>query len=90
MDSFFSLVGWILGIAEWLLIIYIVMTIFLPQNKYTLMAGKYAEVVLAPIRKTLFRLFPKLANSRIDISPITLWLLIWLAQQLVWSLRRIT
>jgi len=89
MNSLFSLVGWILGIVEWVLIIYIVMKIFVPQNRYTLVAGKYVEIVLAPIRKTLFRLFPKLASTKVDISPIALWLLIWLAQQLIWSLRRI-
>ena len=90
MFSFLSLVRWILGIAEWLIIIYFVMKIFIPQNKYTVMTGKYVEIVLSPIRNTLLRLFPKLANYRIDFSPIALLLLIWVAQQLLWSLLRIS
>jgi len=89
MFGIFSLLGWILGIAEWLLIIYFIMMIFIPQNKYVLLASKYVEIVLAPVRKTLFRLFPKLADVKIDLSPIALLLLIWVAQQLVRSLSRI-
>lgn len=85
----FDLVIFLLNIASWVLLVYVVLQLLLPQNKYTLLAGKYVEPVLSPVRALLSRLFPGLAKVQLDLSPIVLWLLINLAEQLVGLLKRL-
>ncbi len=72
----FTIIDWILVVAGWGLVIYFIAKLILPQNKYVLLVGKYVEIVLAPVRKLMYRLFPKLSNSGIDLSPVVLWLLL--------------
>ena len=80
----FDVVIFLLGVCMGLLIAYVLMTLLIPQHKYTLLLGKYVEPFLAPVRALIGKLFPKLAEGRIDFSPVGLWLLLLLAQ---WLLR---
>ena len=61
----------------------LLLSLILPENKYTLMVGKYIEPVLTPIRAWLQKTFPALANLRFDLSPLVLWLLMDVAAWLL-------
>lgn len=89
LNLIFNLAYWVLNIAGWLLLIYVVMALIIPQNKYTLLIGKYVEPVLSPVRALLYRLIPKLRNVRVDFSPIALWLLLSVAEWLLRLLQNI-
>ncbi len=67
----FTLASWALLIGGWVILIYTIMTWVMPQNKYTMLVGKYLEPVLAPIRSWLRK---KLPNLPLDVSPAVLWL----------------
>jgi uncharacterized protein YggT (Ycf19 family) len=86
LNFIFGVAIFLVNIASWLLVVYVVMTLILPQNKYTLLVGKYIEPILSPIRVWLSKTFPKLNQTRLDFSPIVLWLLLeivgWLLQLL--------
>ncbi len=87
LNFIFSAVLFLLTVLSWALLVYVIMALFIPQNKYTLMVGKYVEPILSPIRKLLFRLFPKLAQIGVDFSPIVFYLLIQVVSWLVGLLR---
>ncbi|MDD3213650.1 MAG: YggT family protein [Eubacteriales bacterium] len=89
LNIIFNILIFLINIASWIMLIYVIMTLIIPQNKYTLLVGKYAEPVLAPIRVWLAKTFPKLSASRIDISPLVFWLLLEVAGWLVQLLRNI-
>jgi len=89
LNFIFSVVLFLISIASWVLLIYVIMALIIPQNKYTVMVGKYIEPVLGPIRKLLFQWFPKLSQMGIDFSPLVLYLLIQIAAWLVRLLRSI-
>ncbi len=89
LNVIFNILIFLVDIAGWVLIIYVIMSMLIPQNKYTLLAGKYIEPVLAPVRTWLNRTFPKLGNLRLDFSPLLLWLLLEIAAWLLGLLRNI-
>jgi uncharacterized protein YggT (Ycf19 family) len=89
LNFIFNLILFLLSVISWVLLIYVFMALLIPQNKYTVMVGKYVEPVLSPIRKLLFRWFPKLAQVGIDFSPLALYLLIQIASWLIRLLRSI-
>lgn len=84
LNFIFSLVIFLVNVAGWVLLVYVIMALILPQNKYTLLAGKYIEPVLSPIRAWLFKTFPKLSMTHLDFSPLVLWVLFEIA---LWLLR---
>lgn len=84
LNLIFNIAYWALGIASWVLLIYVVMSWIIPTNKYTLLAGRYVEPLLAPIRSWVRKVIPALGNLGLDVSPVVLWLLINVAQ---WLLR---
>lgn len=84
LNIIFNVLIFLVRVASWLMLVYVVMSWVLPQNKYTLLIGKYVEPVLSPIRAWLSRTFPKLGSFRLDLSPLVFWLLldvaIWLLE----------
>lgn len=84
LNIIFSVLIFLVEVASWVMLAYVLMALFLPQNKYTLMIGKYVEPMLAPIRAFLQKTFPKLAQTRFDLSPLVFWLLVEIA---VWLLK---
>ena len=77
------LIRMIFGIADFLLEVLLValpvcavLQIFMPQNKYVLLAGRYLNAVLMPIRKWMDKLLPRLTSSA--IGPYASWLALWL------------
>jgi uncharacterized protein YggT (Ycf19 family) len=89
LNIIFNVLIFLVDIAGWALIIYVIMTMLIPQNKYTLLAGKYIEPVLAPIRAWLNKTFPKLGGMRVDLSPLVLWLLLEIVTWLLGLLRNL-
>ena len=85
----FDVLIFLVNVATWLLLAYVLMQLILPQNKYTLLIGKYVEPLLAPIRALLNRFFPKLEGLRVDISPIGLWLVLNIVEWLLRLLKSI-
>jgi|GEM_PF-777109 len=85
----FNIILALLSVLSWAVLIYVIMTLFAPQNKFTLLIGKYVEPILTPIRSFLFRLFPRMAQRGIDFSPLGLYVLIMIASWLVRLLYRI-
>ena len=80
----FDILIFLVNIASWALLVYVIMTLVVPQNKYTLLIGKYVEPLLAPVRTLIGRFLPSLAKLHVDVSPIGLWLLLNIAE---WLLR---
>lgn len=68
----FSIAGFAVQLAGWVMIAYVVMMLVIPQNKYTLLIGKYAQPVLAPVRRWLDKALPGVKG--IDLSPVVVWL----------------
>lgn len=89
LNLVFTVLGWALVLVQWALVIYVILSWVLPQNKYTQLLGKYAQIVLAPVRKQMERFFPKLNSMGMDLSPVVLWLLIFVARWLLGLLQRI-
>ena len=89
LNFIFNLILFVLALISWVLLIYVIMALIVPQNKYTVMVGKYVEPVLSPIRKLLFQWFPKLSQLGVDFSPLALYLVIQIASWLVRLLRSI-
>jgi len=89
LNVIFNVLVFLVNLAGWLLIIYVLMALIVPDNKYTLLVGKYIEPVLAPIRAWLGKAFPKLGGSRLDFSPVVLWLLLEIAGWLLRLLQNI-
>ena len=84
LNIVFSVLIFLVRVASWLMLIYVVLSWILPQNKYTLLIGKYVEPLLAPVRTLIGRFLPSLAKLHVDVSPIGLWLLLNIAE---WLLR---
>lgn len=84
LNILFGVLIFAVEVASWVLLAYVVMSLILPENKYTLMVGKYVEPLLAPIRAFLQKMFPKLSQFRFDLSPVVLWLLM---DVVVWLLK---
>jgi len=80
LSFIFSIASFVLRVISWVLPVYFIAKLVLPQNKYVMLAGKYMEWLMAPIRDILGRLFPRLAARGLDLSPIALWILVLLAQ----------
>ncbi len=89
LNFIFNVIIFLLGVASWAVLIYVIMALIVPQNKYTQLIGKYVEPILAPLRKFLFRVFPKLREIGVDFSPLLFYLLIQIASWLVRLLRSI-
>lgn len=85
----FSIAGLILRVIAWVLPIYFIVKLVLPQNKYVLLASKYVEWLMAPTRDILGRLFPRLATTGLDLSPLALWILVLVAQWVLQLIRSI-
>ncbi len=89
LSFIFTVVLFLITIASWLLLIYVILALVAPQNQYTLLMGKYIQPILTPLRTFLYRLFPKLRNTGVDFSPLLLYLLIQVLSWLVRLLRNI-
>jgi uncharacterized protein YggT (Ycf19 family) len=89
LNFIFNVILFLIAVASWAVLIYVIMALIIPQNKYTLLAGKYIEPILAPLRKFLFRVFPKLREIGVDFSPLLFYLLIQIASWLVRLLKNI-
>ena len=89
LNIVFSVLIFLVRVASWLVLIYVILSLVLPQNKYTLLIGKYVEPVLAPIRAWLAKTFPKLEGLRVDFSPVALWLILEVAVWLLGLLKNI-
>jgi uncharacterized protein YggT (Ycf19 family) len=87
LNIIFNVAIFLVNLASWVVVVYVIMLLVIPQNKYTLLAGKYVEPVLAPIRQWLGKTFPKLGQTRLDFSPAVLWLLLEIAGWLLQLLR---
>lgn len=83
LSFIFNAILFLLTVLSWAILIYVIMALVIPQNKYTLLIGKFVEPVLTPIRKLLIKLFPKLATLSVDFSPLVLYLLIQIASWLI-------
>ena len=89
LSFLFNVILALLSVLSWVVLIYVIMALFAPQSKYTLLIAKYVEPVLTPIRKFLYRLFPGLAQRGIDFSPLGLYVLIMVASWLIRLIYRI-
>ena len=89
LSFIFDAILFLINLAWWLLLIYVIMALVVPQNKYTLLIGRYIEPLLAPLRRFLARVFPRLRETGIDFSPLLLYILIWILSMLVKLLRGI-
>ena len=85
----FSLFINVLQLVDVLLLVYCIMTFVIPNSRIVQVLGQFFSPILSSIRTVLFRIFPSLRNSMIDISPMILWFLcsvaIWVIQML-WRL----
>ena len=89
VNVIFFIVYLVLDIALWILPIYFILKLIIPTNKYVLLAGKYVEMGLAPVRAWLKRLLPGLFGTGFDFSPVALWLAIIVAKWLLQLVQRI-
>ncbi len=89
INVIFTVILTLINVASWLVVIYVFLLLLAPENKYTLLIGKYVEPVLTPIRAWLAKIFPKLGASRFDLSPLVLWLILQIADWLLRLLRNI-
>jgi uncharacterized protein YggT (Ycf19 family) len=87
IDFILGVIQFLIVVASWVLLAYVIMALIIPQNKYTLMIGRYVEPILSPIRKFLFRTFPKLGQIGIDFSPLIFYVAIQIVLWLVRLLR---
>lgn len=85
----FDVLIFLVSVASWVLLAYVLMSLLIPENKYTLLIGKYVEPLLAPLRTLLAKLIPKLGAMRVDFSPVALWLLLTIAEWLLRVLKNI-
>lgn len=85
----FNVLIFLVRAASWVLLAYLVLRLILPQNKYTLLAAKYVEPLLEPIRVLIRRFLPKLCAMAIDFSPIGAWLVLQVAGWLLTLLKAI-
>jgi len=83
LNFIFNALIFLLNVAFWVMLVYVLMTLLIPTNKYTALVGKYVEPVIAPVRNWLAKRFPKFAALRVDLSPLVFWLLLKIA---VWIL----
>ena len=79
----FGILHFLLGVLLFVVLAFIVAKLAIPENKYVLLADKYMEMVLAPLRKWLKKTFPQVAELKLDISPFVLWVLILVVRILV-------
>ena len=56
MKFLIGVVIFLLDVCMGVLIAYVLMKLIIPQNKYTLLAGKYVEPFLAPVRALIAKL----------------------------------
>lgn len=89
LNLIFNLILLVLTLASWVVLIYVVMALILPQNKYTLLVGRYVEPILSPIRQFLFKVFPRLGAIGVDFSPLAFYLAIQIVSWLVRLLRSV-
>lgn len=89
LSFIFTVVLFLITVASWLLLIYVIMALVIPQHRYTQLMGKYIQPILSPLRIFLYRLFPKLRDTGVDFSPLLLYLLIQVLSWLVRLLRNI-
>ena len=89
LNLVFAILDWALVLLQWALVVYVILSLVLPQNKYTQLLGKYAQALLTPVRRQMERFLPKLGSVGMDLSPIALWLLIFIVRWLLNILRGI-
>ena len=89
VNSIFSIAHWVLEVAGLVVLVYVVLKMVMPQNKYALLIGKYVEPVLKPIRALLQRTFPGLRGSVIDFSPLALFFAFNVMQWILRMLRHL-
>jgi len=89
LNLIFNVLIFLTQVAYWVMLVYVIMTLVIPQNKYTQLVGKYVEPVFAPIRAWLAKTFPKLSQTRLDFSPVVLWVLLIVVSWLLKLLKAI-
>ena len=89
LNLIFSIIILVLTVLLWAIPILFVLKLIIPWNKYVLLAERYCNIVLSPIREWLKKTFPKLFTTGFDFSPIALWLLVQVAIWIVRLLRNI-
>ena len=89
INAIFGIAKWLLNLASWVMIVYVVMSLVMPTHKYTLLARRYIERVLSPIRMLLARRFPKLSTLGFDLSPLIFLIALSLAKNILGFLQRI-
>lgn len=89
LNLLFNLLIFLTKVAYWIMLAYVIMSMVIPQNKYVQLAGKYVEPVLSPIRAWLDKTFPKLSQTRLDFSPVVVWLLLVVVSWLLSLLKTI-
>lgn len=89
LNLIFNVLIFLTQVAYWVMLVYVIMSLVIPQNKYTQLVGKYVEPVLSPIRAWLAKTFPKLSQTRLDFSPLVFWLLLVVVSWLLSLLKAI-
>ena len=77
-------INYFIQILSYALMIYCVLSWILPPyHKVMQFFGKIVDPMLTPVRRVLFRIFPRMP---LDLSPIALFFLMNLATRLLWRL----
>lgn len=84
-----NLASWIISIAGWALLIYVILRLVIPNNTITTTVGRFVEPMLNPVRALIRKFIPSLAGGSFDFSPIGLWLIFEIASWLIGLLARI-
>ena len=80
MSWLFGIVVFVLEVLLAVVVVYIVAKLAVPDNKYVLLADKYAEIVLAPVRELIKKVLPQASEWRLDIAPYALFLAILIVE----------
>lgn len=89
ISALIGLIVLLMQIAGFLLLVYCVMTIVMPQSAILQKARTYVEPILSPFRELLYKWFPKLQGMAVDFSPLLVWLVIEIAIWVLNLLRRV-
>lgn len=84
-----NIASWVIMIAGWALLVYMILRLVMPSNKITATLGKFIEPMLEPVRALIRKFIPGLANARFDFSPIGLWIIFEIASWLIGLIAKI-
>jgi len=93
LGGLISVVFWILdfllGVLLFAVLAFIIAKLAVPENKYVLLAEKYVEIVLVPVRIFVKKIYPPAAEWKLDISPYALFAVILVVRVLLRIIRGI-